>query len=110
MSKYYRFESADTMCEQLNKFINTLKKERKEETKVKYPWLDQSNERKYMTDREIMKKYIDLEKSFLTDKEKNQVMVMLYKYKETFSLRDEIGYLSQYRSRNRCNRQITIFH
>ena len=36
LSKYYRFESADTLCEQFNKFINTLKKE-KEETKEKYP-------------------------------------------------------------------------
>ena len=30
LSKYYRFESADTLCEQFNKFINILKKERKE--------------------------------------------------------------------------------
>ena len=29
LSKYYRFESADTLCEQFNRFINTLKKERK---------------------------------------------------------------------------------
>ena len=35
LSKYYRFESTDSLCEQLNKFINTLKKE-KEETKDKY--------------------------------------------------------------------------
>ena len=32
-SKYYRFKSVDILCEQFNKFINTLKKERKEETK-----------------------------------------------------------------------------
>ena len=31
LSKYYRFKSAVTLHEQLNKFINTLKKERKEE-------------------------------------------------------------------------------
>ena len=36
MSKYYRFKSADTLCEQFNKFMNTLKKERKEETEEKY--------------------------------------------------------------------------
>ena len=40
LSRYCRFESADTLCEQFNKFINTLKKE-KEEMKVKYPWLQQ---------------------------------------------------------------------
>ena len=55
VSKYYRFKKADTLCKQLNKFINMLKKERQqEETKEKYPWLDHSNERKYMTDREIL--------------------------------------------------------
>ena len=44
-----------------------------------------------MTDREILEKYRDLEKSCLTEKEKREVMDMLYKYKEAFSLRNEIG-------------------
>ena len=66
LSKYYRFKSADTLCEQFNRFINMLKKERKEEMKGKYPWLDG-----YMSDREILEEYVDLEKSCLTDKEKN---------------------------------------
>ena len=60
------------MCEQFNKFINTLKRERKEETKEQYQWLDPSDERKYMTDREILEKYTDLEKSCLTEKEKKR--------------------------------------
>ena len=34
--KFYTFESADILCEQFNKFINRLKKE-KEEIKDKYP-------------------------------------------------------------------------
>ena len=33
LSKYYRFESADTLCEQFNKFINALKKEEKKKCK-----------------------------------------------------------------------------
>ena len=44
-----------------------------------------------MSDREILEKYIDLEKSCLREKEKKHVMDMLYKYKEAFSLRDEMG-------------------
>ena len=44
-----------------------------------------------MTDREILDKYIDLDKSCLMEKEKREIMDMLYKYKEAFSLRDEIG-------------------
>ena len=44
-----------------------------------------------MTEREILDKYLDLDKSSLTDKEKGEVMEMLYKCKKAFSLRDEIG-------------------
>ena len=44
-----------------------------------------------MTDQEILDKYIDLERSCLTDKEKKEVMEMLYKYEEAFSLMDGIG-------------------
>ena len=86
LSKYYRFKKGDILSEQFNKFINTLKKERQEETKEKNLWLDPIDERKSMTDMEILEKYVDLEKSCLTDKEKKEVMDMLYKYKETFSL------------------------
>ena len=35
LSRYYRFELADVLCERFNKFINTLKKE-KQETKEEY--------------------------------------------------------------------------
>ena len=44
-----------------------------------------------MSDREILEKYIDLENSCLLKEEKREVIDMLYKYKEAFSLRDEIG-------------------
>ena len=44
-----------------------------------------------MTDREILEKYIDFRASCLNKEERLKVMDMLYKYKEAFSLRDEIG-------------------
>ena len=44
-----------------------------------------------MTDREILDKYIDLDNSCLTELEKIQVRDMIYEYRDTFSLRDEIG-------------------
>ena len=34
VSKYYRFESGDTWCEHINKFINTLKQERKDKVNI----------------------------------------------------------------------------
>ena len=91
LSKYYKFKRVDTLCKHFNKLINTLKKKREqEESKGNYPWLDPSDERKYMMDKEMLDKYIDLDKSCLIEKEKREVMEMLYKYKEAFSLRDEI--------------------
>ena len=60
-----------------------------------------------MSDWEILEKYIDLSNICLQEEEKEEVMDMLYKYKEAFSLRDEIG--TCLRSRNQCNRYITIF-
>ena len=48
------------------------------------------DERKYMMDREILEKYIDLKDSCLHDSDRKQVMEM-YDYKDMFSLRDEIG-------------------
>ena len=46
--------------------------------------------RENMTDQEILYEYIDLESPCLTKQKKKEVMEMLYKYKEAFSLRDEI--------------------
>ena len=92
LRKNYRFERAGTLYEYFNKFINTLKKEREQkEPEESYPWLDPSNERKYMTDQEILDKYIYLDNSCLTKEEKKEVIEILYKYKEAFSLRDKIG-------------------
>ena len=47
-----------------------------------------------MTDREILEKYINLNNSCLDKEEKIKVMDMLFKYREAFSLRDEIGMCS----------------
>ena len=81
VSKYYRFKKADVLCEQFNKFINTLKKERQEETKEKYLWLDPSDGKKYMTYKAILANVLRLRKIML-NREKREVMHMLYKCKE----------------------------
>ena len=92
LSRYYRFEEASKLWEYFYKSVDTLKKDREQTTSVdKYPWLDPEDERRNMMDREISEKYIDLETSCLNKEEKVRVMDMLYKYKEAFSLWDEIG-------------------
>ena len=67
LSCMYHFESASMVCDQFNRLINTLKKEEEETCNTdKYLWLDDSDEKKHMTDREILDKYIDLEGLCLT--------------------------------------------
>ena len=51
-----------------------------------YPWLDVEDPRRNMTDQEILEKYIDLSLA-----EKRSLFKVLVKYKDAFSLRDEIG-------------------
>ena len=91
---HYHLESTENICTQYNKLINTLRKVEEEASvhgKDKHPWLDDSDERKHMTDREILDKYITLDNSCLTRHEKKKVRRLIYKYKDVFSFRDEIG-------------------
>ena len=90
LGKHYHFKLADDICNQYNRFVNLMRKE-EENSKGKYPWLEDTDERKYMMDREILDKYINLDNSCLTKIEKTQVRDLIYKYKDAFSLRDEIG-------------------
>ena len=73
------------MCQHIKERKRTVRAKRK------LPMLYSIDERKYMTDREILDKYIDLDSSCLTKEEKKEVMEMFYQYRETLSLKDDIG-------------------
>ena len=90
LDRHYHFELADDVCHQYNRFVNLMRKE-EEISEGKFPWLDDMDKRKYMMDREILDKYVNLDNSCLTKVEKKQVRDLLYQYKDVFSLRDEIG-------------------
>ena len=92
LNKYYHLEEAEKVCDEFNRMVEMIRQEEeKDSKKEKYPWLDDADERKYMKDRKILDKYIDLKESCLEEVERKQVMGMLYEYKDVFSLRDEIG-------------------
>ena len=91
LSKCYHFESIERLCDEFNTLVNELKKDKKISETEKYPWLEDNDERKYMADREILDKYIELDKLCLTDSEKTEVRDIIYKHKYAISLRDEIG-------------------
>ena len=85
-------EKAEKLCKYFNKFVNTLKKEREQKSpRDDYLWLDSDDERRHMTDKEILEKYVNLDHSCLSKEKTIKVMDMLFKYKEAFSLRDDIG-------------------
>ena len=91
LNKYYQFEDANKICTDFNRLIEKQRQEEKNDSEERYPWLEEDDERKYMTDKEILDRYINLKDSCLNEKERKQVMEMLYEYKDVFSLRDEIG-------------------
>ena len=91
LNKYYQFEEIDKVCAEFNKMVEAIRQEERNDSENRYPWLDDTDKRKYMTDKEILDKYIDLKDSCLDKTERKQVMKMLYEYKDVFSLRDEIG-------------------
>ena len=93
LGRHYHFELADDVCDQYNRFVNLMRKE-EASSEGKYLWLDDMDERKYMMDREILDKYVNLNNSCLTKIEKKQVRDLLYQYKDAFSLRDKIGLCS----------------
>ena len=62
LSRHYHFELADDVCDQYNRLVNLMRKE-EEKSEGKFPWLDDMDERKHMTDREILDKYVNLDNS-----------------------------------------------
>ena len=89
------------MCSQFNRFVNLLKKEEENpkeklihsKRKIIYKnvlgWMIKM--RGNISDKEILDKYINLDNSCLTKAEKKEVRELIHKYKNAFSLRDEIG-------------------
>ena len=60
LDKYYQFEEMDKICTDFNKLMEEKRQEGKTSSKERYPWLDDADERKYMMDKEILDKYINL--------------------------------------------------
>ena len=78
LGRHYHFQLADDICHQYNRFVNLMRKE-EENSEGKFLWLDDTDKRKYMMDREILDKYVNLDNSCLTKIEKRQVRDLLYK-------------------------------
>ena len=85
IDEYFRMSNADPRREH-TKSTNNAKG-----NSDKYPWLAEDDPRRHQTDAEIVYEKIDLKDSALNKKEKAKLMKMILKYRDAFSLRDEIG-------------------
>ena len=70
LNKCYQFEEIDKVCAEFNKMVEAIRQEERNDSEERYPWLDDTDERKYMTDEEILDKYINLTDSCFDKKGK----------------------------------------
>ena len=82
---YFRMSSEDSRREHTKSTYNARG------NSDKYPWLAEDDPRRHQTDVEILCEKIDLRDSALSKKEKAKLVKMILKYRDAFSLRDEIG-------------------
>ena len=61
-----------------------------------YPWLDNEDPRRTMTDEQILWLKVPLDKSILTAAEKEKLIKLMLKNMQAFSIRDEIGTCSYF--------------
>ena len=89
--------------------VRYKRKEVARKTPDPYPWLDEDDPRRDMTDEEILHRYINLSESHLTLSEKEEIMDLAVTYKEAFSLRDEIGKCPDRKANIEVNDPSTFF-
>ena len=70
LGRHYHFKLADDVCDQYNRFVNLMRKE-EENSEGKFPWLEDTDERKYMMDREILDKYCEFGQLMLDQDREN---------------------------------------
>ena len=78
---------ADTKIEVFNELRQPTKSN--EPKGDKYPWLD--NPRRTMTNEEILRLKVPLDKSVLTTAEKERLIKLMFENTQAFSIRDEIS-------------------
>ncbi len=97
LKEEFQFIEAREYCESYNKMVDQWNERKKKQQRAKregpdpFPWLEADDPRRYMTDEQILRQLVNLDNSKLNSTEKEELRKMMIKYKEAFSLRDEIG-------------------
>ena len=74
-----------------------------------YPWLDENDPRRHMTDKEILERTVNLSEACSTERQKQVLYKILFKYREAFSLRDEIGLCPNMKVKLELNNKTSFF-
>ena len=84
---------SDENMECYNRMSSTLHRKRGDHVHHSdpYPWLAPDDLCRFQTDSQILYEKIDLSQSHLMSKEKAKLMKLIVKYRDAFSLTDEIG-------------------
>ena len=92
-SEDYTFLSDEDMLDKMYQFCKNLRNFRPTtpDGKDPYPWLPKDDPRRFKSDATLMEETIDLSDSILNEHQKKQFWQTLLKYRDAFSLRDEIG-------------------
>ena len=88
---YTKIPKSGDRTDQYNRMSSELHRKRGVHSSDPYPWLAPNDPHRFQTDNQILYEKIDLSQSHLTSKEKAKLMKLVLKYRDTFSLRDEIG-------------------
>ena len=87
----HTFANLQLLCDEFNGMLDRKHKKYIPKENDPFPWLAEDDWRKHATDEEIFRKQVDLSKSHLSKKEKTKMLNLCQKYREAFSLRDEVG-------------------
>ncbi len=84
-------QTQEILMESTESWLKAFSQDEEPNPEDPYPWLPDSDIHKKMMDNEILDKFVNLDKSILTEEEKKEFREILHKHKKGFSLQDEIG-------------------
>ena len=90
LQKNTRLDIRKTPIDETEKSPRESKYSKDDTKKDPYPWLDENDPRRHMTDKHILESTVDLSEACITERQKHALYKILLKYREAFLLRDEI--------------------
>ena len=88
---YVKTPNSGGKMDRYNRMSSELHRRREVHRSDPYPWLAPDDPCRFQTDNQILYEKINLSESYLSSKEKAKLMKLILRYREAFSLRDEIG-------------------